>query len=200
MARQFCAKYNSDDLVLKDDSLPLDKLFQALRKERERLLRTIIGKVGSSPVIEPPFNFQYGCNITLGDQFYANVKSVFQTKKEGGREAGQLTASRSLRIVDSAQVTIGNRVMIGPDVKIITDTHDKDIESRRNGIVFARPISIGDDCWIGVGATILPGVSIGKGCTIGAGSVVTRDIPSFSIAWGVPARVVGQVKDPDAAE
>ncbi|KAL1988221.1 hypothetical protein VTN96DRAFT_196 [Rasamsonia emersonii] len=179
MARQFCAKYNADDLVLKDASLPLDKLFQALRKERERLLRTILGKVGTSPVIEPPFNFQYGCNITLGDRFYANV---------------------NLRIVDSAQVTIGDRVMIGPDVKIVTDTHDKDIESRRNGIVYARPISIGDDCWIGVGATILPGVSIGKGCTIGAGAVVTRDIPPFSVAWGVPARVVGQVKDPDAAE
>jgi hypothetical protein len=63
-----------DDLVLQDVSMPLDKLFLALRKEREKLLRTIIGVVGDSPVIEPPFNFQYGCNITLGNQFYANVK------------------------------------------------------------------------------------------------------------------------------
>ncbi|KAL1964708.1 hypothetical protein VTN77DRAFT_6734 [Rasamsonia byssochlamydoides] len=176
-ARRFCAKYNVDDLVMNDASMPLDKLFQALRKERERLLRTIIGKVGESPVIEPPFHFQYGFNIMIGDRFYANV---------------------NLRISDSGMVTIGDRVMIGPNVTIVTEGHDKDVQSRRDGTVYAKPVSIGDDCWIGVGTTILPGVSIGKGTTIGAGSVVTRDIPPFSVAWGVPARVVDRVKDPDA--
>jgi hypothetical protein len=73
-ARQFCAKYNVDDLIVKDASMPLDQLFVALRQEREKQLRTIIGVVGDSPVIEPPFNFQYGCNIALGDRLYANVK------------------------------------------------------------------------------------------------------------------------------
>lgn len=75
-ARRFCARYNIDDEILQDDTMPLHELFMALRKERERLLRTVIGNVGQGPVIEPPFHFQYGCNITLGDSFYANAKSV----------------------------------------------------------------------------------------------------------------------------
>lgn len=76
-ARQFCAKYNVDEEVLKDDNMPLHELFMALRSERERLLRTIIGRIGEGPVIEPPFNFQYGFNITMGNSVYANVKSVY---------------------------------------------------------------------------------------------------------------------------
>jgi acetyltransferase-like isoleucine patch superfamily enzyme len=106
----------------------------------------------------------------------------------------------SLRIHDSAFVTIGNRVLIAPNVTILTERHDKDVQSRRDGVVYARPVTIGDDCWIGAGATILPGVTIGNGTTIGAGSVVTKDIPSFSVAWGVPARVIHGVDDPDAAD
>lgn len=105
----------------------------------------------------------------------------------------------SLRIHDSGPVTIGNRVLIAPNVTIVTERHDKEIQSRRNGIVYTRPVSIGDDCWIGVGATILPGVSIGKGTVIGAGSLVTRDIPPFTVAWGAPARVIHDVDDPDVS-
>lgn len=81
----------------------------------------------------------------------------------------------------------------------MTETHDKAIQPRREGIVYARPVSIGDDCWIGLGATVLPGVTIGNGCTIGAGSLVTKNIPAFSVAYGVPARVVEEVEDPDAS-
>jgi acetyltransferase-like isoleucine patch superfamily enzyme len=106
----------------------------------------------------------------------------------------------SLRILDSGLVTIGNRVLIGPNVTIITERHDKDVQSRRDGIVYAQPVQIGDDCWIGVGTTILPGVTIGRGAVIGACSVVTRDIPPMSVAWGAPARVVHGVPDPDAME
>ena len=80
-ARRFCARYNTDDLVLADDSKPPADLFRALRSERARLLRTILGKVSDSVVIEPPFNFQYGCNISLGDHFYANVKCVFLSRQ-----------------------------------------------------------------------------------------------------------------------
>ncbi|GAD97049.1 conserved hypothetical protein [Paecilomyces variotii No. 5] len=177
-ARQFCASYNQDDIP-NDPKMPPEKVFQGLRNRREKMLRTIIGEIGEQPVIEPPFNFQYGSNISLGDRFYANV---------------------NLRIHDSGFVTIGNRVLIAPNVTIVTETHDKDIQSRRDGVVFARPVTIGDDCWIGSGATILPGVTIGKGTTIGAGSMVTKDIPPFSVAWGVPARVIHSVDDPDAAD
>lgn len=104
-------------------------------------------------------------------------------------------ALNSFRIHDSAPVTIGDGVLIGPNVTIITERHDIEIQSRRDGIVYAQPVTIGDDCWIATGATILPGVTIGNGCVIGAGSVVTRDIPPYSVAWGVPARVEKRVED-----
>jgi acetyltransferase-like isoleucine patch superfamily enzyme len=102
-------------------------------------------------------------------------------------------AQSSLVILDCALVTIGNRVQFGPFVSIFAATHETEVQSRRDGIEFARPVVIGDDCWIGGNTTVMPGVTIGKGCTIGAGSVVTRDIPDFSVAIGSPARVVKTV-------
>ena len=103
----------------------------------------------------------------------------------------------SLMIFDSAFVTIGDRVLIGPNVTLTTDTHETGVESRRQGILFARPISIGDDCWIGAGTTVLAGVEIGKGCTIGAGAVVNKHIPEYSLAAGIPAKVIKTLEDPD---
>lgn len=104
-----------------------------------------------------------------------------------------------MRIFDSAKITIGNHVLLAPNVTIVTETHDKAIQSRRDGIVYARPVTIGDDCWLGEGVTVLPGVTIGKGCTIGAGSLVAKSIPEFSVAYGVPARVMDKVEDPDVS-
>jgi acetyltransferase-like isoleucine patch superfamily enzyme len=83
--------------------------------------------------------------------------------------------------------------MFGPNVSIFAATHETEVQSRRDGVEFARPVTIGNDCWIGGQTTILPGVTIGNGCTIGAGSVVTKDIPPFSVAIGSPARVVKKV-------
>ncbi len=85
--------------------------------------------------------------------------------------------------------------MFGPFVSIFTATHETEIQSRRDNVEYAREITIGDDCWIGGHVTILPGVSIGAGCTIGANSIVTKDIPPFSVAMGNPARVVKKVKE-----
>lgn len=96
-------------------------------------------------------------------------------------------------ILDCSFVTIGNRVMCGPNVSIYAATHEVEVQSRRDYIEYAAPVVIGDDCWIGGGSTILPGVTIGKGCTIAAGSVVTRSIPDFSVAVGSPAKVVKKV-------
>lgn len=99
----------------------------------------------------------------------------------------------SLIILDCGMVTIGNRVMFGPMVSIYAASHDTDVQSRRDGKEYSKPVTIEDDCWIGGSTTILPGVTIGRGCTIGAGSVVTKSIPDFSVAIGCPAKVVKSV-------
>lgn len=100
----------------------------------------------------------------------------------------------SLVILDCGIVNIGKRVLLGPGVSIYTATHETDVQSRRDALEYAKGVTIKDDCWIGGNTTIMPGVTIGRGCTIGAGSVVTRDIPDFSVAIGSPARVVKKVE------
>lgn len=98
--------------------------------------------------------------------------------------------------MDSGLVIIGNNVLIGPNVTIVTELHNKDLETRRN--VYSSPVVIEDDCWIAVNTLILPGVTIGKGSVIAAGSVVTRDIPPGSVAMGTPA--VRKAIVPDAED
>ena len=132
----------------------------------------IFGRIGKDVVIEPPFTVEYGCNTTIGAGSYANF---------------------NLCILDCALVTIGDRVMFGPGVSILTATHETEVQSRRDNIEYAKEITIGDDCWIGGHVVILPGVHIGEGCTIAASSVVTKDIPPWSVAMGSPARVKKQV-------
>lgn len=83
-------------------------------------------------------------------------------------------------------------------MSILGATHETGVQSRRDGIEFAREVVIGDDVWVGGGVIILGGVTIGDGCTIGAGSVVTKSIPPYSIALGSPARVIRQVEPPAA--
>lgn len=140
---------------------------------RTEMLRSVIGHIADDEVyIEPPFSIDYGCNISIGKRFYANF---------------------NLCILDCAIVTIGDRVMLGPNVSIFAATHETDVKSRRENIEFAKPVTIGDDCWIGGHTVILPGVTIGQGCTIAAGAIVTKDIPAWSVAMGQPARVVKKV-------
>jgi len=119
-------------------------------------------------------NIDYGCNISLGARFYSNF---------------------NLTILDCSLVTIGDRCMFGPNVSIYAATHEAEVQSRRDNVEYGRPVVVGDDCWIGGNVVILPGVTIGRGCTIGAMSVVSRDIPEFSVAMGQPARVVKKVKE-----
>lgn len=138
------------------------------------MLRSILGHVSDTEAfIEPPFSIDYGCNIRLGARFYANF---------------------NLTILDCGLVTIGDRVLIGPNVSIFAATHEVEVASRRANVEYARPVVIGDDCWIGGHVVILPGVSIGKGCTVAAGSVVSRDVEDWSVVMGSPARVVRKVQ------
>ena len=100
----------------------------------------------------------------------------------------------SMVILDCAIVTIGNRTKFGPGVSIFAATHPTTVQGRRDGIDFSKEVTIGHDCWIGGNTVILPGVTIGDGVTVGASSVVTKSIPSYSIAVGSPARVIKKVE------
>lgn len=142
-------------------------------EEREAALRLMLGRCGERPVINAPFLCDYGCNIEVGDRFFANFNFV---------------------VLDEAKVTIGDDVFIGPNVSLLTACHPTDPRLRNTRQQWARPIRIGNNVWIGGGATVLPGVTIGDGVTIGAGSVVVSDIPAHSVAVGNPCRVVKKLK------
>ena len=92
--------------------------------------------------------------------------------------------------LDGGYITIGTHTLVGPCVQIYTPHHPMDYQERRGSKEYAYPVTIGEDCWIGGGAIICPGVTIGNRCVIGAGSVVTKDIPDDSVAVGNPARVI----------
>lgn len=139
------------------------------RKALNEKLGHILGESDEDTTINPPFHCDYGKQIKVGKRFFANFNLV---------------------VLDEAMVTIGDDVFIGPNVGIYTACHSTDPEERNTRQEWAKPVNIGDNCWIGGGVTILPGVTIGEGCTIGAGSVVVKDIPAHSVAVGTPCAVV----------
>ncbi|WP_442961347.1 sugar O-acetyltransferase [Pseudoalteromonas sp.] len=129
-------------------------------------------KLKGKAYLEPMFYCDYGFNIELGDNFYAN---------------------HNLTILDVCKVTIGSNVMFGPNVMISTATHPIDPLERRI-TESGRPITIGNDVWLGGNVSVLPGVSIGNNCVVGAGSVVTKDIPANSVAVGNPCKVIRKIE------
>ena len=125
---------------------------------------------GENAFIEPPFRCDYGSNIQLGENFCANFNCV---------------------ILDVAAVTIGKNVLLGPNVQLYTAGHPLDVKSRvEEGVEFGKPITIGDNAWLGGSVVVCPGVTIGENAVIGAGSVVTKDIPANVLAAGNPCRVI----------
>lgn len=136
---------------------------------RHRMLSDILGECHDDTFIVQPFLCDFGRHIRVGKGFFANF---------------------NLTVLDEAPVTFGNDCFVGPNVGIYTACHSTDPVERNTRREWARPVTIGDNCWIGGGTTILPGVTIGNNCTIGAGSVVVKDIPDNSIAVGNPCRVV----------
>lgn len=141
--------------------------------EREAMLRGLLGSVGERIQINQPFRCDFGSNISVGDDFFANF---------------------NLTILDEAKVTFGDHVFIGPNVSIYTACHPLESDRRNTCIEWAEPVTVGSNVWIGGSVTILPGVTIGDNCVIGAGSVVSRSIPSGSVAVGNPARVIKRVE------
>lgn len=102
-----------------------------------------------------------------------------------------------MTILDTSLIIIGDRVQIGTNVSIFSAGHNTSVLSRQKFVEFGHPIFIEDDCWIGGNVVILPGVRIGRGSTIGTGSIVTRDVPAFSVAVGSPCRVKKTIPSPE---
>lgn len=143
---------------------------------RLALMKELFGSMGENVWMEPPIRMAYGSNTTIGNNVYINF---------------------NLTVVDDYKVTIGSNVMFGPNVTIAVTSHPVHPELRREGGMFALPVVIEDDVWIGSGAIIVPGVTIGKGSVIGAGSVVTKNIPANVIAVGNPCRVLREITEND---
>lgn len=159
-----------------DACILCDRVLPSQFKERRTLLKRILGRTGERFLIEPGFRCDYGFNIELGEDFFANYGLV---------------------ILDCARVTFGRNCFIGPQCGFYTAVHPLDAAQRSSGLEAALPIAAGDDVWFGGHVTVLPGVSIGSGSVIGGGSVLTKDIPSGVVAAGNPCRVLRAVTEHD---
>lgn len=143
---------------------------------QQELLKSLLGKIGGKSNIEIPFRCDYGYNIQIGDNFYANYNCV---------------------ILDCARVEIGHNVFFAPNVSLFTAGHPIDAQMRNQGWEYAFPITIGDSVWIGGNTVINPGITIGNNVVIGSGSVVTRDIPDNTLAFGNPCKPHRSITDDD---
>ena len=153
--KQLCQEYNF---------LPCDET-----EKKADLLRRILKKTGKNCTIEPFFQCDYGYNISVGENFYANHNCVF---------------------LDTAPITFGDHVFIGPNCGFYAAEHPLDAATRNKELESARPITVGNNVWIGGNVCVLPGVSIGDNAVIGAGSVVVKNIPENSVAVGNPCEVI----------
>lgn len=153
-----------------------NSLQPSMIEERNELLKSLFSSVKGNFFIEPPFRCDYGCNIEIGENFYANYNLV---------------------ILDCAKVTIGDNVLIGPNVGIYTAGHPLHFELRNEEWEFACPITIEDNVWIGGNVVLNPGVTVGRNSVVGSGSVVTKDIPANVVAAGNPCRVIREITDAD---
>ncbi|MDU1904686.1 MAG: sugar O-acetyltransferase [Dysgonomonas sp.] len=155
------------ELYFEYNSLPPSR-----KEDRKALIKKLLGKTGESFLIEQPFYCDYGYNIEIGENFFANM---------------------GLTILDEAKVIVGDNVFVAPHVGIYTAGHPLDVERRNKGLEYARPVTIGNNVWLGAQVSILPGVTIGDNTVIGAGSVVTKDIPANVLAAGNPCRIIREI-------
>lgn len=172
--------YNALDPGLSQERLQTRLLIKELNESREdeeevrkRILKELIPNAGAGLWLQPPFYCDYGYNIIAGDKVFFNFNCI---------------------VLDVMQVKIGSRTLFGPNVQVYTATHPLDPVERASGLEYAKPVTIGEDVWIGGSAVICPGVVIGDRSVIGAGSVVTKDIPSDVFAAGNPCKAIRQLK------
>lgn len=173
--------YNPLDASLMDEREKAKLMFQEInsldethKKKRTQLLYSLFGKAGKNLWVEPPFYCDYGYNISVGYNAFINYNCC---------------------ILDVMPVTIGDRLMMAPNVQIYTATHPLNAKERNSGREFAKPITIGNDVWIGGSAIICPGVNIGNGVVIGAGAVVTKDVPDNVFVGGNPAKIIKEINN-----
>lgn len=171
-----------DKELMEEREQTIERLFEfnntkpTLRRERETLIKQLFCHTGESCWIESPFFCDHGYNISVGENFFAATNCV---------------------MLDCARITIGNNVLIGPNVGLYTPNHALDSAERAEGYERSLPINIGDNVWIGGNATIIGGVTIGNNSIIAAGSVVIRDVPDNVIVGGNPAKVIRAITEKD---
>ncbi|MBO7392071.1 MAG: sugar O-acetyltransferase [Verrucomicrobia bacterium] len=170
------AELIKERLIAKDLCHEYNRLRPSESEKQQAILRKLLGKTRGAFQIVAPFWCDYGYNIELGRNFFAN---------------------HNLVILDCARVIFGDNVFIGPDCGFHTAGHPIDMERRNQGLEYAYPITVGNNVWIGAGVHVMPGVTIGSNVVIGGGSVVVKDIPDDSVAVGNPCRVIRPITDAD---
>jgi len=146
---------------------------EAEEDRREALLRELFGAVGDDPAVEPLLHCDYGYNVAVGDEFFANYGCVF---------------------LDSNSIEFGDRCLLGPGVHVYTPMHPIDPDERATGRERAEPVAVGDDVWIGGRAVLNPGVIVGDEAVVASGAVVTEDVPEHVLVGGNPARVIREIE------
>lgn len=141
-------------------------------KRKNEILDELLYQRGENTTIKPPFRVDYGANMIVGDNFFVNFDSIF---------------------LDVAPIIIGDNVMLGPRVSLLTATHPLSSKVRNKGIEYGKSINIGDNVWIGGSVTINPGVSIGKNSIIASGAIVTKDVPENVVVGGTPAKIIKKI-------
>ncbi|WP_452232399.1 sugar O-acetyltransferase [Lacinutrix sp. MEBiC02595] len=168
--------YNALDIELSQERLKARLLIKELndlkedeKEKRGEILKDLIPNQEKNLWIQTPFYCDYGYNLIVGEGVFFNYNCI---------------------ALDVMPIKIGPRSLMGPNVQLYTATHPMDFKERASGLEFAKPITIGEDVWLGGGVIVCPGVTIGDRTVIGAGSVVTKDMPSDVFAAGNPCRII----------